>query len=78
MVFAKLSYAKSEQSWPNLPCLKSGFNEVCPNDKLRAETELLHGLIGTIFKFREEPIAVTANIECFFCICKSLNQTRAA
>ena len=36
------------------------------NDKLLAGPDLLHGLIGTIFRFREGPIALTTDIESMF------------
>ena len=42
------------------------YKEVCLNDKLLAGLVLLHGLIGTIFRFREGPIAPTADIESMF------------
>ena len=42
------------------------YKEVCKNDKLLAGRDLLHGLIGTIFRFREGPIALTADIESMF------------
>ena len=41
----------------------SKYKEVCLNDKLIAEPEPLHGLTGTIFRFRERPVALTADIE---------------
>ena len=44
----------------------SKYKEVCLNDKLIAGPDLLHGLIGTIFRFREGPIALTADIESMF------------
>ena len=44
----------------------SNYKEVCLNDKLLAEPDRLHGLIGTIFRFREGPIALTAEIESMF------------
>ena len=44
----------------------SKYKEICLNDKLLAGPDLLHGLIGTIFKLREEPIALTADIESVF------------
>ena len=44
----------------------SKYKEVCLNDKLLAGPDLLHGLIGTIFRFREGPIAQTADIESMF------------
>ena len=40
----------------------SKYKEVCPNDKLLAGPDLLHGLIGTVFRFHEGPIALTADI----------------
>ena len=44
----------------------SKYKEVFLNDKLLAGLDLLHRLIGTIFKFREGPIALTADIESMF------------
>ena len=44
----------------------SKHKEVCLNDKLLACPELLHGLLGTLFRFREGPIALTAHIESMF------------
>ena len=42
------------------------YKDECLNDKLLAGPDLLHGLIGTIFRFRERPIALTADIESMF------------
>ena len=42
------------------------YKDICLNDKLLAAPDLLHGLIGTIFRFREGPIALTADIESMF------------
>ena len=42
------------------------YKDVCLNDKLIAGPDLLHGLIGTKFRFREGPIALTADIESMF------------
>ena len=44
----------------------SKYKEVCLNDKLLAGPDLLHGLIGTIFRFQEGPIALTPDIESMF------------
>ena len=44
----------------------SKYKEVCLNDKLLEGPDLQHGLIGTIFRFREGPIALTADIESMF------------
>ena len=44
----------------------SKYTEECLNDKLLAGLDLLHGLIRTIFRFREGPIALTADIESLF------------
>ena len=44
----------------------SKYKEECLNDKLPAGPDLLNGLIGTIFRFREGPIALTADIEPMF------------
>ena len=58
---------------PNKPCkvrrdcnAASEYKEVCLNSKLLAGPDLLHGLIGTIFRFLEGPIALTADIESMF------------
>ena len=58
---------------PNKPgkvrrvCINAAkYKDICLNDKLLAGPVLLHGLIGTIFRFREGPIALTANIESMF------------
>ena len=37
------------------------YNNVYLTDKLLAEMDLLHGLVGTVFRFGEEPIALTAD-----------------
>ena len=44
----------------------SKYEDVFLNDKLLAGPDLLHGFIGTIFRFREGPIALTADIESMF------------
>ena len=44
----------------------SKYKELFLNDKLPAGPDLLHGLIGTIFRFREGPRAQTADIESMF------------
>ena len=44
----------------------SKYKGVCLNDKLLAGPDLLHGLIGTIFRFRERTVALTAEIESMF------------
>ena len=44
----------------------SKYKEVFLNDKLLAGPDLLHGSIGTIFRFREGSIAPTADIESMF------------
>ena len=44
----------------------SKYKEVCLNDKLIAGSDILHGLFGTIFRFREGSIALTADIESLF------------
>ena len=55
MVFASPSSAKPEQAWQSKTCLNaaSKYKKVCLNYKLLAGPDLLHGLIGTIFKFCE-------------------------
>ena len=42
------------------------YNDVCLYEKLLAGPDLLHGLVGTVFRFREEPVALTAHIESKF------------
>ena len=44
----------------------SKYREVCLNDKRLAGPDLQHVLIGTIFRFREGPIALIADIESMF------------
>ena len=44
----------------------SKYKEVCLNDKLLAGLDLLQSLNGTIFRFLEGPIALTAEIESMF------------
>ena len=44
------------------------YKVMCLNDKLLAGPDLLHGLIGTIFRYREGPIALTADIEYKSCL----------
>ena len=44
----------------------SKYKLVCLNDKLLAGPDLLHGLIGTIFRFHERPVALTADIASMF------------
>ena len=68
MVFATPSSAKPKQTLQIKTCLQSeqNFKEVYLNDKLLAGSDLLHGLIGTIFRFPERPIALTTDIESMF------------
>ena len=42
------------------------YKDTCLKDKLLAGPDLLHGLIGTKFRFREGQIALTADIESLF------------
>ena len=57
---------------PNKPgkvrrvCNAASEYKICLNDKLLAGPDLLLGLIGTIFRFLEGPIALTADIESMF------------
>ena len=44
----------------------SKYKGVCLNDKLLAGLDLLHGLIGTLFKFREGPMSLAVDIESMF------------
>ena len=55
----------------------SKYKEVCLKDNLLAGSDLLHGLIGTIFRFCEGPIALTADIRCFY-KCKFPNRIEVA
>ena len=67
MVFATPSSAKPEQASQRPVCnAASKYKEVCLNDKLLAGPDLLHGLIRTVFRFHEGPIALTADIESMF------------
>ena len=42
------------------------YKDISLNDKLLAAHDLLHGLIGTIFRYREGSIALTADVESMF------------
>ena len=53
------------------------YKDICLNDKLLAGPDLLHGLIGTIFRFREGPIALTADIESMFLQVQVLEQDKS-
>ena len=44
----------------------SKYKEVCLNDKIFAGRDLQHGLIATIFRFHEGPIALAVDIESMF------------
>ena len=44
----------------------SKYKEVCLTDKLLAGFDLLNGLVRTIFRFREGPKTLTAEIESTF------------
>ncbi|XP_075253997.1 uncharacterized protein LOC142345651 [Convolutriloba macropyga] len=44
----------------------SKYKEVCLNEKLLAGPDLLHELIGTLLRFREGPLALTADIDLMF------------
>ena len=68
---------------PNKPCkvrrvcnAASKYKEVCLNGKLIAGLDL-HGLIGTIFKFHEGPIALTADNESMFLQVQAPEQDRS-
>ena len=63
MVFAPPSSTEPEQAWQSKT---NKYKEVCLNDKLLAGPDLLHGLIGTIVRFRGGQIALTADIESMF------------
>ena len=56
----------------------SKYNEVCLNDKLLAGPDLLHGAVGTIFRNREGPIALRADIESMFLQVQVPEQDRSA
>ena len=60
--------AENIQTWWDKETNASKINVASQsnNDKLPAGPDLLHGLIGTIFRFREGPIALTADIESMF------------
>ena len=55
----------------------SKYNEVCLNIKQLAGPCLLRGLIGTIFRYREGPIALTADIESSFLQVQASEQDRS-
>ena len=56
----------------------SKYKEVCLNDKLLAGPDLIHGLVRTIFRFREGPIALTADIESMFVQVQAPEQDRSS
>ena len=47
-------------------CNAAAKKDICINDKFIAGPDLLHGLIVTIFRFREGAIALTADVESMF------------
>ena len=55
----------------------SKYKEICLNDKLLTGPDLLHGLIGTKLRFREGPIALTADIESMFLQVQAPEQDRS-
>ena len=68
MVFATSSISKSEQAWQSRTCLLCCIKvqKVRIKDKPLSVAHLLHELIEPFFIFREEPIALTADIESTF------------
>ena len=44
----------------------SKYKDFCPNNRLLAGPDQLHGFIGTIFCFHEGPIDLTADVESMF------------
>ena len=68
--FGKESSTKPQQPGKNRRVCNAAakYHDVCLNDKLLAGPDLLHGdiVIGTIFGFRDGPIALTADIESMF------------
>ena len=42
------------------------YQGVSLNDKLMTDPDLLNSLLGIIFRFRENPVAMTADIESMF------------
>ena len=70
---------------PKMPCklrrvcnAASKYKEVRLNDKLLEVPDLLHGLIGTIFRFCKGPIALTADIKQMFLQVKVPNRLEVA
>ena len=55
----------------------SNYKEVCLNDKLQAGSDLLNGLIGTIFRFREGPVALASHVESMFLQVQGTKQDRS-
>ena len=53
------------------------YNDVCLNDQLPVGPDLLHGRIGTIFRFCEGLIAPTADIESMFLQVQNPEQDRS-
>ena len=71
MVFATPSRTELNPNKPGKVRLVSNatseYKAVCLSDELLVGFDLLHGLIGTIFRFREGPTALKADIESVFC-----------
>ena len=63
VVYATLSSAKPDKSGKFICNSASNYKAVCLIDKLLEGPALLHGLIGTLFRFCERPIALRADIE---------------
>ena len=66
--FGKESSTKPQQPGKNRRVCNAAakYHDVCLNDKLLAGPDFLHEVIGTIFGFRDGPIALTADIESMF------------
>ena len=66
-----LQCTKPEQACQGGTCLQcwdvfAMYKGVCLNEKLLSGPDLLYGLIETIFRYRERPVALTLDIESMF------------
>ena len=66
LMFAILFSTKSIEAWKIKTNSASSYKEVCLIEKILAESDLLNGLTGTIFRFVEGPIAPTAELDSIF------------
>ena len=66
LMFAILFSTKFIEAWQSKTNSASSYKEVCLIERILAESDLLNGLTGTIFRFVERPIALTAEFDSIF------------